>query len=133
MGINALIYYSPTLFETMGLDREMQLIMSGILNVTQLLGVSTTVWTMDYVGRRALLLLGSIVMALCHIIISFLVYYYGNDWPGHRLEGWTSVSLLLLYMLVFGASWGPVPWGMPSGLFFFFFFFLSSLCFIEHS
>ena len=107
----------------MGLDREMQLIMSGILNVTQLLGVSTTVWTMDYVGRRALLLLGSIVMALCHIIISFLVYYYGNDWPGHRLEGWTSVSLLLLYMLVFGARWGPLPWGMPSGLFFFFFFF----------
>ena len=116
VGINALIYYSPTLFETMGLDREMQLIMSGVLNVTQLVGVTTTMWTMDYIGRRVLLLSGSILMALSHIVISFLVYSYGGDWPGHRREGWASVFLLLFYMLVFGGSWGPVPWGMPSGV-----------------
>lgn len=36
VGINALIYYSPTLFETMGLDSSMQLIMSGVLNIMQL-------------------------------------------------------------------------------------------------
>lgn len=29
------IYYSPTLFKTMGLDYNMQLAMSGVLNVTQ--------------------------------------------------------------------------------------------------
>jgi hypothetical protein len=33
-GINAMIYYSPTLFGTMGLNFDMQLIMSGALNVT---------------------------------------------------------------------------------------------------
>jgi MFS family permease len=36
VGINALIYYSPTLFETMGLNSSMQLIMSGVLNIMQL-------------------------------------------------------------------------------------------------
>ena len=36
VGINALIYYSPTLFETMGLDHNKQLIMSGLLNAMQL-------------------------------------------------------------------------------------------------
>ena len=117
VGINALIYYSPTLFETMGLKRDMQLIMSGILNVIQLVGVASTVLTMDYIGRRALLLSGSIFMALSHIIISYLVYSYGDDWRGYRLEGWVAVSLLLLYMLVFGASWGPVPWSMPAEIF----------------
>lgn len=35
------IYYSPTLFETMGLNHSMQLIMSGVLNITQLIGVSS--------------------------------------------------------------------------------------------
>lgn len=44
VGINALIYYSPTLFQTMGLDHSMQLIMSGVLNITQLIGVSTSLW-----------------------------------------------------------------------------------------
>ena len=45
VGINALIYYSPTLFKTMGLDYSMQLIMSGVLNVTQLVGVISSLRT----------------------------------------------------------------------------------------
>lgn len=35
VGINALIYYSPTLFARMGLGSESQLVMSGILNICQ--------------------------------------------------------------------------------------------------
>lgn len=115
VGINALIYYSPTLFETMGLDTQMQLVMSGIMNVTQLVGVSTSVWTMDTLGRRFLLLGGSGMMAASHIIIAALVGLYSDDWPAHRPAGWASVAMLLVYMISFGASWGPVPWAMPSG------------------
>ncbi|KAL9110418.1 MAG: hypothetical protein Q9227_004962 [Pyrenula ochraceoflavens] len=114
VGINALIYYSPSLFETMGLDYDMQLIMSGILNVTQLVGVATSIWTIDS-GRRRLLLAGSVMMTISHIVIAILVGKFGKDWPSHRPEGWTSVAFLLLYMFSFGSSWGPVPWAMPAG------------------
>ncbi|CAI7645826.1 unnamed protein product [Penicillium viridicatum] len=117
IGINALIYYSPTLFATMGLDRSMQLIMSGVLNVVQLVGVTTSIWTMDVVGRRKLLLGGAALMAISHIIIAALVGIYSVDWPSHKAEGWTSVAFLLFYMLAFGATWGPIPWAMPSEIF----------------
>ncbi|KXL42933.1 hypothetical protein M433DRAFT_59012 [Acidomyces richmondensis BFW] len=117
VGINALIYYSPTLFETMGLDHSMQLIMSGVLNVLQLVGVSTSLWSMDHFGRRPLLLFGSTMMFLAHLIIAVLVGKFGHDWPTHRSEGWASVALLFIYMLSFGASWGPVPWALPSEIF----------------
>lgn len=117
VGINALIYYSPTLFETMGLGSSMQLIMSGVLNVTQLIGVSTSVWTMDRFGRRPLLLTGAAFMTISHVIIAILVGIYSDNWPTHRPQGWTSVAFLFLYMLSFGASWGPVPWAMPSEIF----------------
>ncbi|CRG84569.1 putative quinate permease [Talaromyces islandicus] len=117
VGINALIYYSPSLFAGMGLDYDMQLVMSGVLNVTQLVGVSTSLWTMDKVGRRALLMFGSTVMAISHIIIAVLVGLYDNDWPGHRGQGWTSAAFLFVYMLAFGASWGPVAWALPSEIF----------------
>ncbi|TKA24195.1 hypothetical protein B0A50_05959 [Salinomyces thailandicus] len=117
VGINALIYYSPTLFKTMGLDYNLQLIMSGIVNICQLLGVTTSIWTMDSFGRRPLLLAGSIVMFLSHLIIAILVARFSYDWPGHRPEGWASVVLLLVYMVAFGMSWGPVPWAMPSEIF----------------
>lgn len=117
VGINALIYYSPTLFQTMGLPLPLQLLMSGILNITQLLGVLTSLWTMDKLGRRPLLLLGSALMFLSHLIITILVALYSSDWTSHRLQGWASVAMLLFYMLAFGATWGPVPWALPAEVF----------------
>ncbi|KAL2681380.1 hypothetical protein Neosp_008991 [[Neocosmospora] mangrovei] len=117
VGINALIYYSPTLFGTMGLNFDMQLTMSGVLNVTQLIGVFTSLWTLDRFGRRSILLLGSVLMFIAHVIIAALVGKFSDNWPNHTAEGWTSVAFLLFYMLAFGASWGPVPWAMPSEVF----------------
>ncbi|KAK5015942.1 major facilitator superfamily domain-containing protein [Cryomyces antarcticus] len=91
VGINALIYYGPTLLQTMGLDRSMQLIISGVLNITQLVGVSSSVWSMDWFGRRPLLLWGSAPMFVSHFVTAMLV--------------------------ALGASWGPMPWAMPAEIF----------------
>ncbi|PQE20802.1 MFS monosaccharide transporter protein [Rutstroemia sp. NJR-2017a BBW] len=117
IGINALIYYSPTLFAGMGLELEMQLIMSGILNICQLVGVSSSLFTMDRYGRRPLLMLGSALMLLSHVIIAIMVGLYSTDWASYQSAAWVSVAFLLFYMLAFGASWGPVPWAMPSEIF----------------
>ncbi|KAK1993246.1 general substrate transporter [Colletotrichum falcatum] len=117
VGINALVYYSPTLFETMGLDRNMQLIMSGVLNSALLVGVIPSLWTMDSFGRRRILLVGSFGMTISHTVIAILVGLYSNDWPGHTTQGWVSVAFLLLYMAFFAFSWGPVPWSIPSEVF----------------
>lgn len=56
-------------------------------------------------------------MAISHIVIAGLVGRYSHDWPSHRAQGWVSVAFLLFYMLSFGASWGPVPWALPSEVF----------------
>ncbi|UPK95321.1 hypothetical protein LCI18_006256 [Fusarium solani-melongenae] len=119
VGINALIivYYSPTLFATMDLNFNMQLIMSGVVNCVQLVGVISSLWTLDRFGRRKILLTGSICMFIPHLIISIFVGKYSHDWPSYIPEGWTSVAFLLAYMLAFGCSWGPVPWAMPSEVF----------------
>lgn len=101
----------------MGLNFNMRLIMSGVLNVTQLIGVISSLWTMDRFGRRTLLLTGSVFMFIAHLIISVLVGKFSDNWPAHRAEGWASVAMLLFFMLAFGASWGPVPWALPSEIF----------------
>ena len=104
----AKIYYSPSLFETLGLDSEMQLVMSGALNIAQLLGVISSLWSMDRLGRRPLLLSGGLLMAVALLIISVLVGTYSHDWRSHQREGWVGAVLLLFYMISFGATWGPV-------------------------
>jgi MFS family permease len=71
---------------------------------------------MDSVGRRKLLLVGAALMAISHIVIAILVGKFSNNWPAHRPQGWASVAMLLFYMISFGASWGPIPWALPSGM-----------------
>lgn len=101
----------------MGFNLNMQLVMSGVLNCLQLVGVISSVWTMDTLGRRKLLLGGSALMAIAHIVIAALVALYSYDWPAHQTQGWVSAAFLLFYMVAFGASWGPVPWALPSEIF----------------
>ena len=47
------IYYSPTLFGTMGLNHSMQLIMSGILNVTQVSSSNCVLMKLRAENRKA--------------------------------------------------------------------------------
>ncbi|VUC20747.1 unnamed protein product, partial [Clonostachys rosea] len=117
VGINALIYYSPTLFATMGLNFNIQLIMSGVVNCVHLIGVLSSLWTLDRFGRRKIPLTGNICMFIPHLVIAIFVGKFPYDWPSFIPEGWTSVAFLLVYMLAFGCSWGPVPWAMPSEVF----------------
>ncbi|KAF1355726.1 general substrate transporter [Lizonia empirigonia] len=117
VGINALIYYAPSLFGTLGQEYEMQLLLSGIINCTQLVGVITSLWIMDRFGRRPLLLTGAGLMFICHLTIAVLVGKYGGRWANCSTEGWVPVAFLFFYMFSFGATWGPVPWAMPSEIF----------------
>lgn len=95
----------------------MQLLLSGIINCTQLVGVATSLWTMDRFGRRSLLLSGAALMFICHLVIAVLVGKFGGRWADYSTEGWVAVAFLFFYMFSFGATWGPVPWAMPSEIF----------------
>lgn len=103
--LTKLQYYSPTLFATMGLDYEMQLTMSGVLNVCQVIACLWSLWGMDRFGRRKLLLGGGVCMFISHFVIAVLVGKFNGKWTDNQAAAWTSVSFLLFFMLTFGATW----------------------------
>jgi len=72
---------------------------------------------MDRFGRRPLLLVGAALMFICHLVIAILVGKFGGRWASFAGEGWVAVAFLFFYMLSFGATWGPVPWALPSEVF----------------
>ncbi|KAI5927630.1 general substrate transporter [Camillea tinctor] len=117
VGVNALIYYSPSLFATMGLDYEMQLDMSGVLNICQMISAFWALWGLDRFGRRALLLSGGVFMTISYLVVSILTGLYQDSWASHKAAGWVSTAFLLVFMLAYGGSWGPIPWAMPSEIF----------------
>jgi MFS family permease len=57
-GINAFIYYAPTLFQSLGQSSEVSVIMSGVFNMLQLVAVTVCFFIIDKVGRRPLAIWG---------------------------------------------------------------------------
>lgn len=113
-GVNALIYYSPTLFEQLGLDYEMQLDMSGVLNISQMVATIVAFFVLDRVGRKPPLIFGSICNTICHIIVAVIMAKYSHDWVKYHNEAWVAVAFILTFMFTFGVGWSPVPWAMPA-------------------
>ena len=117
VGINALIYYAPTIFSSIGLSYERALLMSGIMNIIQLVGVTASIPLMDRLGRKPLLMLGAIGMLASQLCLAIEVGLYQHSWPSHSAQGWVGVAFIWWYMIAFGISWGPIPWSMPAEIF----------------
>ncbi|WVQ91962.1 hypothetical protein IAS59_005770 [Cryptococcus gattii] len=113
-GINALIYYSPTLFQQLGLDYEMQLTMSGVINVSQCVATIVAFFLLDRIGRKPPLLIGSTINAICHFTVAGLIAKYSDNWAAHQNAAWAGVGLLIAFMFFFGIGWSPVPWALPA-------------------
>ncbi|CAO1638287.1 unnamed protein product [Parajaminaea phylloscopi] len=117
LGINALIYYGPSLFAALGMEAEMQLNMAGVMNICQMVGGTPVLLLMDKIGRRPLVIFGSAVVTTCHAIIAGLIGAYGLTWTEHQSAAWVCVALIFCFMLVFGGTWAPVPWVQSPELF----------------
>ncbi len=71
----------------------------------------------DKVGRKPMLLVGSVVMWICMVIVGILVAKFSYDWSQHSAAGWVAVALIWCYVGAFGATWGPASWTIISEIF----------------
>jgi MFS family permease len=59
-GINAILYFAPRIFELTGLEQQAALLQSIGIGVTNLIFTFVGLWLIDRLGRRTLLLIGSV-------------------------------------------------------------------------
>ncbi|KAN0093537.1 general substrate transporter [Hyaloscypha variabilis] len=116
-GINAFVYYAPTFFAALGQDYEMSLILTGMVNICQLVAVLPVLIYLDKIGRRTLALWGGIAMGIPHVIMAGIVGKFSTSWSSHTSLGWFGVALVYIYILTYGASYGPLAWVMPAEVF----------------
>lgn len=102
-GINAIIYYGPSIFEAAGIGGSNALIFQVIIGVINMLFTLVAIKWSDKYGRKFLLTTG-----LCGIIFSLsfcgVLFYLGHE------HGVLLLVLLLLYIACFAFSLGPVTW-----------------------
>jgi SP family xylose:H+ symportor-like MFS transporter len=107
IGINAVLYYSPRIFESAGAgDGMMQTVIMGIINIVFTV---VAILTVDRFGRKPLLIIGSIGMAAG----AFAVALCDN----FGIKGIAPVVSILVYAAFFMMSWGPICWVLISEIF----------------
>jgi len=110
-GINAILYYAPTIFTSLGLDSNtVSLLATGVVGIVMFLATIPSVLYIDKIGRKPILTIGAIGMALCHLIVAVIVAKNRDQWPTHKGAGWAAVVMVWLFVIHFGYSWGPCAW-----------------------
>lgn len=108
IGINAVLYYAPRIFESAGAEGGgmMQTVIMGVVNIIFTL---VAIFTVDRYGRKPLLIIGSIGMAVGAFAVA-LCDQYG-------IKGIVPVLSVIVYAAFFMMSWGPICWVLIAEIF----------------
>jgi SP family sugar:H+ symporter-like MFS transporter len=121
VGINAVFYYSNSIWTAVGFSEDQAFETSLITTVINVAFTLVAIALIDRVGRKPLLLVGSVGMV---IMLGLLTFVFGtsplNDAGQPILEGANTVIALIafnLYVAFFAATWGPIVWVLLGEMF----------------
>ncbi len=107
VGINAVLYYAPRIFDSMGMGNPMvQTVIMGIVNIAFTL---VAVFKVERLGRKPLLIWGSLGMAIGAIGVALSNIY--------SVSPLLPVISIMVYSASFMFSWGPICWVLISEIF----------------
>ena len=108
IGINGVLYYAPRIFESAGAEGGgmMQTVIMGIVNI---LFTVVAIVTVDRFGRKPLLIIGSIGMAVGAFMVAIC-----DNWG---IKGIIPVLSIIVYAAFFMMSWGPICWVLIAEIF----------------
>ena len=117
VGINVIFYYGTMLWQSVGFGESDAFLTSVISSGVNLVMTVVAILLIDKIGRKPLLLIGSIGMA---VTLGTLGICFMNIQPDGTLPGAAPVIALIaanLYITFFAATWGPVMWVMLGEMF----------------
>jgi len=101
-GINAVLYYASDIFRMAGADKAGALMQSVIIGFTNLVMTILAMALIDRVGRKALLLVGSVTFVLSHVLAAWVFATHA--------QGWIVMAALMGIVGTHAYSQGAVVW-----------------------
>ncbi|MFG2053181.1 sugar porter family MFS transporter [Micromonospora sp. NPDC048930] len=120
VGINVIFYYSTTLWRAVGFAESDALVTSVITSVINIAGTLLAIALIDRVGRKPLLTVGAIGMAVTLATLAWCFSRASGTGDNLTLPPGVGVVALLaanLYVVFFAASWGPALWVLLGEMF----------------
>ncbi|ESP01111.1 hypothetical protein LOTGIDRAFT_180320 [Lottia gigantea] len=112
-GINAVIYYSTSIFTSAGLDKDKASYATVGVGVVNILMTFVSAFLMDKLGRRSLHLLGLGGMFIFTIVLTVSRIYQPQD---HWLS-FVCIPAVVFYIVSFASGPGSIPWFIVAELF----------------
>lgn len=109
VGINVVLYYAPEIFKTISSGTDSALLMTILVGIVNFLFTIIAVKTVDKYGRKPLMIIGALGMAVAMISLGF-VFFAG-------VSGYFALFCMMLYVASFAMSWGPVAWVLLAEIF----------------
>ncbi|TKC09670.1 sugar porter family MFS transporter [Pedobacter frigoris] len=111
MGVNAVLYYGPTIFEKIGLSGDDSLLYQVIVGLVNVLTTILAVFIIDRVGRKKLVYLGVSGMVIFLLLIAFY-FVSGNSFPNIII-----LICFLAYVFCCAISISAVIWVLLSEMY----------------
>jgi MFS family permease len=99
MKTQIVVYYSSSIFITLGIENRLALILGGIVSIAFFLGSILGVLLIDRIGRKKLLISGTIPMFVLYIVYMIMVK------NGGQAQLWVAFGATCAIMFAFGWSW----------------------------
>jgi SP family sugar:H+ symporter-like MFS transporter len=120
VGINVIFYYSTSLWRSVGFSESDSLTITVITSVTNVLVTLIAIAIVDKVGRKPMLLGGSLGMAVT--LGTMAVCFSQSIGSGKDVslpQPWGTIALIAanLYVVSYGMTWGPVVWVLLGEMF----------------
>jgi MFS transporter, SP family, sugar:H+ symporter len=121
VGINVIFYYGEILWKAAGATEQWALRINVLTGLVNILATIPAIMLIDRIGRKPLLLGGSIGMAVTLGAMAAIFATAGVGAEGKPVLGHTAAVAGLvaanLYIVAFGVSWGPVMWVLLGEMF----------------
>ncbi|MFH8249646.1 sugar porter family MFS transporter [Microbacterium sp. B2969] len=121
VGINVIFYYSTSLWSSVGFDESNSFTISVITSIVNVLVTLVAIFLVDRIGRKPILLTGSVMMTLSLGLMAISFLFSTTDSSGAVVlpAPWGPVALVAanVFVIGFGASWGPLVWVLLGEIF----------------
>ncbi|RZL12428.1 MAG: MFS transporter, partial [Pedobacter sp.] len=108
-GINVVFNYTSTIFEAVGADLDRQLFETVAIGIVNLCFTVLAMWQVDKLGRRPLMLIGSLGLAFVYLAIAYSLNIKANP---------NVISVFVLVAIaLYATSLAPVTWVLISEIF----------------
>ncbi|GAB4823873.1 hypothetical protein N2152v2_010919 [Parachlorella kessleri] len=119
-GINAIIFYVPVLFSSLGSANSAALLNTVVVGAVNVGSTLIAVMFSDKFGRRFLLIEGGIqcclAMLTTGVVLAIEFAKYGTD-PLPKAVASGILAVICIFISGFAWSWGPMGWLIPSEIF----------------